>query len=293
MKLTKIKIIIVVVFLLLLSSCVTERINPETKTRYTTNSNISTSGTVTTENLSLDAKKDLRKATTINAQLSIIYAQENLLDRSKTKLIKAQEMNDKHKYNLAIVNYASGYYYQELGANDIAQKFYKKAVDKHRDDFQALNFYAQFLCNVKHKYAESSSMFEKSLLLPSNNNIGETLVLYADCLALQGKKKDAISYLQKTTSFVQDYPLASFKLAKLYNETSQYKKADAILKKLFNEEADNLYTTNKDILDIKLEVAEKLNHKNEASKIRLILTSGDYNNQDLEDDFYVSSVIDE
>lgn len=74
-----------------------------------------------------------------------MYSTKRYLDRAKSKLIKAQYLSKKYSYNLAIVDYAAGYYYQSIRANSIAKKYYKDALCiTHPKDFEAINFYAQY-----------------------------------------------------------------------------------------------------------------------------------------------------
>nr|WP_265737229.1 hypothetical protein [Francisella orientalis] len=105
------------------------------------------------------------EATKINSELAIIYSIEGYLERAKTKLIKAQELANNHNQNLAIVDYARGYYYQSIVANSIAEKYYQKALDKHPKNYEAMNFYAQFLCMEKEEYSCAQELFLRKLYL--------------------------------------------------------------------------------------------------------------------------------
>ena len=95
----------------------------------------------------------IKKATILNAELAIVYSTKGYLDRAKSKLIKAQ--SKEHSYNLAIVDYAAGYYYQSIGANSIVKKCYKDALYNHSKDFEAMNFYAQYLYQTMMKHKNS------------------------------------------------------------------------------------------------------------------------------------------
>ena len=76
-----------------------------------------------------------------DAESAIIYTSEGYLDRAKGKLIRAKNLQKKHGYNLVISGYATGYYYQNIGVNAVAGRYYRETVNNHSKNFEAINFY--------------------------------------------------------------------------------------------------------------------------------------------------------
>ncbi|MBK2356784.1 pilus assembly protein PilF [Francisella hispaniensis] len=280
------KIISVAFLSTILSSCMT----PETPTRNSIKNN-SQQQNNTSENLNPNSaefispeqftvnKADYKKATAINAELAIIYSTEGYLERAKTKLIKAQDLAKQHGYDLAIVGYAAGYYYQSIGANSIAKKYYKDTLYKHPKDFEAMNFYAQYLCSQESDYAEAQKLFDKSLYTPDNDDMAQTLFLYSQCMYKQGKKDQALVYMERANRFRQDYRAAKLRLAEMYFERKDYTNC---YKVIYSMKGDPAFFNNKRILDLRLKLAEYANNKNQAAEVRLILSSNNYNDEDIQ-----------
>ncbi|AIT08637.1 pilus assembly protein PilF [Candidatus Francisella endociliophora] len=227
----------------------------------------------------LEQKADYRKATELTAELVIAYTTEGYLDRAKDRLIKAQNLAKEHGYNLAIVDYAAGYYYQMIGANSIAEKYYDNAVYYHPKDFEAMNFYAQYLCSQKYDFKKAQELFEKSMYMSSNNDMAQTLFLYSECLYKQGRKKDALDFMKRADQFRKDYRAAKLRLAEMYFEAKNYK---ACYKTIYSMKGDRAFFNNKRILDLRLKLAEYAHNRNEAAAVRLILSSNNYNDEDME-----------
>ncbi|MFC4891700.1 pilus assembly protein PilF [Pseudofrancisella aestuarii] len=238
---------------------------------------------------SLRDNLNYKEATKINAELAILYTSNNLLDRAKAKLIKAQDLAKEHGYDLAIVDYAAGFYYQAIGSNSRAEDKYKEAISDHKNDYEAINFYAQFLCASKDEYSKAIKLFEESLTLRTNNNMAQTLYLYAECLNKEGKKQDAIEKMIRATKFNQDYGIAKLRLAELYFDEKDYKNA---YKTLYAMKNNKEFFINRRVLQLRLKLAEIMDNKNEAAIVRLIISSKDDNDDDNMIDFYLPSSAD-
>ncbi|APC91500.1 MULTISPECIES: pilus assembly protein PilF [Francisella] len=281
------KIISVVVLSTLLSSCMTS----EKPARNSVQGSSQRQQKNLKDNLSANSaeftspdeftisKADYKKATILNAELAIVYSTEGYLDRAKSKLIKAQDLSKQHGYNLAIVDYAAGYYYQSIGANSIAKKYYQNALYNHPKDFEAMNFYAQYLCGQESNYAEAQKLFDKSLYTPNNNDMAQTLFLYSQCMYKQGKKDQALVYMERANRFRQNYRAAKLRLAEMYFERKDYKNC---YKVIYSMKDDSAFFNNKRILDLRLKLAEYAHNKNQAAEVRLILSSNNYNDEDIQ-----------
>lgn len=285
MQKVSVKRLVTIVFLLsFLSACTSSKSQSEVANQNNDNKdgNSVVEGNVAEYTVPVDStepKANFKKATELNAQLVIAYATEGYLDRAKDKLIKAQELNNKYDYNLAIVDYAAGYYYQTIGANTIAQKHYENAVYYHPTDFEALNFYAQYLCSQKFDFKKSQELFDKSLYISNNDDMAQTLFLYSECLYKQGRKNNAIAFMKRANKFRQNYRAAKLRLAEMYFERKDYKDC---YKTIYSMKNDRAFFNNKRILDLRLKLAEYAHNKNEAAAVSLILSSNNYNDEDMQ-----------
>ena len=234
----------------------------------------------------LTRNRNYKKAIEINSQLAIIYSQKKMLDRAKTKIIKAKELEDKYDYDLAIVDYANGYYYQSLGIDSLANKNYLEALDNEPDNYEALNFYGQFLCLTSH-YEKAKEIFTKSLFLSTNSDMSQTLFLYGQCLDLQGKSKQAIQTLIKSTQFGDSSPYARYSLAQIYNKEKNYKKAYFALNTIANEE----FKKSLNYLKLKLDLEEKLKMKDKIASTMLLISSSEHQNKQLSDEIFVPKIL--
>lgn len=225
-----------------------------------------------------EKKADYKKATELYAELAITYASEGYLDRAKQKLIRAQDLQKKHGYNLAIVGYAAGYYYQSIGVNPVAEKYYEDTVDDHSKDFEAINFYAQFLCKEKSEYTKAEELFNKSLYISDNDNMAQTLFLYSECVYKQGNKDQALKLMIRADKFRTDYQSAKLRIAQMYFERKEYKKC---YKVIYSMKDDKKFFYNRKVLELRLKLAEYANNTNEIATIKLILSSSDYNDDDM------------
>ncbi|MDE5022931.1 pilus assembly protein PilF, partial [Francisella tularensis subsp. holarctica] len=79
--------------------------------------------------------------------------------------------------------------------------YYKDTLYKHPKYFEAMNFYAQYLCSQESDYAKAQKLFDKSLYTPDNDDIAQTLFLYSKCMYKQGKKDQALLYIDRANIF--------------------------------------------------------------------------------------------
>ncbi|MED7789401.1 CDC27 family protein [Francisella sp. 19X1-34] len=225
-----------------------------------------------------EKKANFKEATKLYAELAITYASEGYLDRAKDRLIRAQNLEKQHGYDLAIVGYAAGFYYQTIGVNSIAEKYYSDTVDDHSNNFEAINFYAQFLCKERSDYKQAEKLFDKSLYLSDNDDMAQTLFLYSECVYKQGNKDRALKLMIRANKFRSNYRSAKLRLAQMYFERKEYKKCYRII---YSMKDDKEFFYNKKVLDLRLKLAEYANNRSEIATIKLILSSSGYNDNDM------------
>lgn len=277
------KLITIASITCILSGCMTPQSNTnknnnesQAKDEQQLNENTSEYTFYTTDN---NQKANYKEAAKLYAELTITYTQDGYLDMAKDRLIRAKQLEEDHGYNEAIVDYASGYYYQRIGSNAVAEKHYQKAIDEHPNNYQAMNFYAQFLCQSRHKYADADKLFNKSLYMSDNNDMAQTLFLYSECMTAQGKDDDALKLMERANKFQINFLSAKLHLAEMYYDKKRYKDCYRIIYGMRNNKA---FFNNKRILELRLKLAEYANNKNEAAKVRLIFSSNDFNDDSME-----------
>ncbi len=209
-------------------------------------------------------KPDFEMAAKINAQLGIDYLNKNLLDLAKQKIVKAQGQDD----SLAVVHYAMGLYYSRVGNKERAEDAFEKALDIEPENYQALSYYGQFLCQQE-DFKEAESYFDESLSLQSNNRMGATYELYGVCvLKYMRDPKRATILFHKALLQNPKLTLSYYLLAETYADAGEFHKAD---------EALNLYlkyiAPSKASLELELKIAKGLIEPNRVATIQLILNS--------------------
>ncbi|MDE4965930.1 pilus assembly protein PilF, partial [Francisella tularensis subsp. holarctica] len=75
-------------------------------------------------------------------------------------------------------------------------------------DFEAMNFYAQYLCSQESDYAKEQKLFDKSLYTPDNDDIAQTLFLYSQGMYKHGKMDQALVSMERANRFRQYYRAA-------------------------------------------------------------------------------------
>ncbi|WP_116963857.1 tetratricopeptide repeat protein [Fastidiosibacter lacustris] len=215
-----------------------------------------------------EVQVNYEKAAKINAQLAVVYAQRQMLDRAKEKLLKAKSQDR----NVATIYYAEGLYYQNLGMPDKAEASYQKALHMAPSDFQAYNFYAQFLCTNKHQYDRANAFFKESISLSSNVNLAETFTLYGRCLLAQENYKLAQTFFEKAIDQGSSgSTLAYWELAQLEYQQKEYQDALTRINRYIE-----LAGKTQESIRLKMDILQALGQYNEATSLRLQLSSNLY-----------------
>jgi len=208
------------------------------------------------------SEPNYKEAAKINAELCIIYTQRNMLDLAKIKVLKAKKL-----YDLPIVYTAFGVYYAKLGKEKLAIESFEKSIIMAPEDARTLTYYAGFLCNTK-RFTQAEKLYEKSLNLPGNIQLGQTYLSYAVCEKSQGNTDYAEKLFIKSLEQNSDIPFAWLSLAQIYTNQKKYDDANRMLIKYLEMTAQNQSS-----LMLEVEIAEGLKQDNRAATARLILES--------------------
>ena len=207
---------------------------------------------------------DYTKAAEINAQLGINYLSKNLIDLAKTKIMKAQSQDD----SLAVVHYALGLYYLKISNVGLARNAFKRAIELDPKSYQALSYYAQFLCQ-QDQYDRAEILFRKSLALAANDGMGATYELYGVCTLRYTKDTNkAIMLFRKALMLNPTLTSSYYLLAQTYYDEKRYDEANKML-----DEYLSRVPVSKQSLELEMDIAEGLGKQDRVATIRLILDS--------------------
>lgn len=209
-------------------------------------------------------KVDYSKAADINAQLALDYSNEGFLDRAKEKLLVAKQF----KPDLPKVLVASGYYYQTLGNAGQAEKDYQQALKVAPDNYQALNYYASFLCTQPQQYQRALQMFTHSINLLTNDDLSQTFWRLGQCYETQKKWRQAQQAYIKSVKQNHGEAKVFFDLANVDYQLGEYVSA----KQNIDSYIQRVGSTQKD-LTLKMQILEKLGDNDAAASVRLQLSS--------------------
>ena len=207
---------------------------------------------------------NLKQAAQINATLAIDYASKDMLDRAKDKLLRAESQYK----NIDTLDYAWGYYYEKMGMSDIADDYYQKAININSVDPNAYNFYARFLCQNSDNYQRANDLFNHSIELKNNQQLGESFVLYANCLAKQEQYSLAETMFFNALKQGGVNLSSTYGLASLCYDESNYQKALTYINAYLQEDSQS-----REALMLKLNIAKSLNQKDLAAQTKLLLNS--------------------
>lgn len=97
------------------------------------------------------------KASVYNMQLGLAYLKQGNRQRAKQKLLTALSQNPYSAY----ANEALGYYFEQTQETQLAEQYYRQALELAPNSGAILNNYGDFLCHQK-KYAEANEYFLKA-----------------------------------------------------------------------------------------------------------------------------------
>jgi type IV pilus assembly protein PilF len=207
---------------------------------------------------------DYTKAAEINAQLGINYLSKNLLDLAKTKIIKAQSQDD----SLAVVHYALGLYYSKISNVNLARNAFKRAIVINPKSYQALSYYAQFLCQ-QGQYIRAETLFRESLALPTNDGMGATYELYGVCTLRYTKDtQKAIMLFRKALMLNPSLTSSYYLLAQTYYNEGNYDEASKMLNEYLKRAP-----VSKQSLQLEMRIVKGLGKHDRVATIQLILDS--------------------
>lgn len=193
--------IVIILFFLLLSACV------------------STETTVTTKNSGAGNKMafDPQAAADSRIKLALLYLQKNNMQLAKENIEKALE----YKPNDANIYRVFAYYYQRVNEVAKAESLYKKSLSLDSDNPDTYNNYGTFLCKQA-RYQEAENAFLTALKQATYTAVANTYENAGTCSEKAGATDKAIFYYQYALSHSPNKSYLHLTLAKLFISKEDY-----------------------------------------------------------------------
>ena len=240
--------------------------------------------------LKIAYKKD-RKNPIVLKQIAYIYSSFQDYENAKKYYLEILDIDETDPFaisNLAILYYKNGEYetsleqIRSLAPDSVDAKIKKlKAFNYYKmgDYNKALNYFENMLATDDYVDAEFTQYYLDALKKVGKSNAGymylyeiynkykrslDLVLLYSDYVYTEFNDVDsAIDALEKYILNVQRSERAFFQLAKYYKQAEDYKKS-----KLYLNLLSDRYKYDLNVLQLKLEVAEKLGEKENIEKIK-------------------------
>lgn len=146
------------------------------------------------------------KASSYNMQLGLAYLKQGNRQRAKQKLLTALKQNPNSPY----ANEALGYYFEQTHEIKQAELYYNNALQLSPNSGAILNNYGSFLCDQK-RYTEANEYFLKAANDPHYLNTALAYENAGICALADHKPKRATKYF--ITALAQDPSLTKSKEA--------------------------------------------------------------------------------
>jgi type IV pilus assembly protein PilF len=133
---------------------------------------------------------DTERAALAHMHLGMAYLDQGQRIRAKQKLLYARTLAP----NIPSIHSSLGYYYEQIGDIDDAEKSYRKAVSKDKKNGDAHNHLGVFLCRHKQQYWAADREFQKALADPQYTQTSEVLENAGLCRRAAGSREEARNY---------------------------------------------------------------------------------------------------
>ena len=160
-----------------------------------------------------DNKADLKKAALLNIELGETYLQQGQVSRAKKKLLHALELAP----YLPEAHASLGYFFEKVGDNKMAEKYYRKSIFLGKEKGFFHNHYGIYLC-AQGRYKEADKEFNlaaKDYHYPKTADVYENAGLCAlkanDLVKAENYFKSSVRYDPKQTSALMELTELTFK----------------------------------------------------------------------------------
>lgn len=112
---------------------------------------------------------DWQKASDLNLELAINYIEKGQMDRAKRKLYLAHKQNPQDVDVLTVL----AYWYQKQNQDQMAEKWYQKALKQQPHNVSIINNYSDFLCEQGHYHQAIKGFLYVAKHQQNKHRIGE------------------------------------------------------------------------------------------------------------------------
>jgi type IV pilus assembly protein PilF len=161
-------------------------------TSCTTTSTSFTTPYATSDTTNVGSEYDKEKAASTRLSLGLRYLSQDDYEKAKFNLDKAYG----HLPNNENVLRGFAWYYEQVSETELAEEYYKRALKVNDKNPALLNQYGVFLCR-NNRLQESLKLFEASLTILSNKDVGGTYENAATCSLMAGEVEQAEAMFRK------------------------------------------------------------------------------------------------
>jgi type IV pilus assembly protein PilF len=139
---------------------------------------------------------DYQRAANLNVQLGYGYLEQGQVALAKTKLLHALELVPNLPTGLA----AMGFFWEKVGDNKEAERYYKKAISAGHGSGELYSKYANFLCRTG-AYRDAEHNFHKALQDRKTINTAEIYESAGLCALTADEPQKAEQYFEKAARY--------------------------------------------------------------------------------------------
>jgi len=175
----------------------------------------------------IENKADYKQAALLNIELGQTYLVQGQVSRAKKKLLHAVELAP----NLPEAHSSLGYFFESVGDNQMADKYYRKAISLGKEQGLFHNNYGIFLCN-QNKYKEADKEFALAIKDYNYPKTAETYENAGLCALKAGDQVKAEANFNFAVRYDPKQVASLLELTDLYFKRGEFVQAQDYLNRL-------------------------------------------------------------
>lgn len=140
-----------------------------------------------------EPRTDMSEAARTRMSLGLNYLQRGDTSQAKYNLEKASQLAP----DMAEIDNAIAYYYQQVGETEQAEQAYRQSLRKDGNNPDTLNNFGVFLCQLQ-KYQEATSLLQKAIKNPTYIRVADSYENLAFCAVAQQHYPQYQQYLRQS-----------------------------------------------------------------------------------------------
>lgn len=134
-----------------------------------------------------------------------------------------------------------GLVYMRLNDNALAEESFRKALQIHPRDADALHNYGWFVCQ-QGRHAEAVQLFGRALAVPLYGGQAKTLMMQGTCQLRMGQRNEAEGSFSRAYELDPSNAYVGYNLANLEFQRGEFTKSQFIIRRINNSEQANAET---------------------------------------------------